>query len=79
MYIYIVSAIYYTYNSMVQDLEKFPNRDLTIIGERGVTLSGGQKARVSLARAVYADRDVYLLDDPLSALDSAVAKHIFER
>lgn len=79
IYIYIVSAIYYTYNSMVQDLEKFPNRDLTIIGERGVTLSGGQKARVSLARAVYADRDVYLLDDPLSALDSAVAKHIFER
>ena len=77
--VYIVSTIYYTYDSMVQDLEKFPNRDLTIIGERGVTLSGGQKARVSLARAVYADRDVYLLDDPLSAVDSAVAKHIFER
>eukprot|EP00731_Ephydatia_muelleri_P007353 Em0003g1601a len=61
-----------------KDLEKLPNRDLTIIGERGVTLSGGQKARVSLARAVYSDSDVYLLDDPLSAVDSVVAKYIFE-
>eukprot|EP00731_Ephydatia_muelleri_P016456 Em0009g880a len=61
-----------------KDLEKLPNRDLTIIGERGVTLSGGQKARVSLARAIYSDSDVYLLDDPLSAVDSVVAKYIFE-
>ncbi|KAL5503399.1 hypothetical protein EMCRGX_G010341 [Ephydatia muelleri] len=64
--------------ALSQDLEKLPNRDLTIIGERGVTLSGGQKARVSLARAVYSDSDVYLLDDPLSAVDSVVAKYIFE-
>lgn len=49
------------------------------MGERGVTLSGGQKARVSLARAVYHQADVYLLDDPLSAVDTAVAKHLFER
>ena len=53
--------------------------DLTLVGERGVTLSGGQKARVNLARAVYHDADIYLLDDPLSAVDTAVAKHIFER
>jgi ATP-binding cassette, subfamily C (CFTR/MRP), member 4 len=48
------------------------------IGERGVTLSGGQRARLSLARAVYANRDIYLLDDPLSAVDTRVGKHIFE-
>ena len=52
--------------------------DLTLVGERGVTLSGGQKARVNLARAVYHDADVYLLDDPLSAVDTAVGKQLFE-
>ena len=49
------------------------------MGERGVTLSGGQKARVSLARAVYSKADIYLLDDPLSAVDAAVGRHIFEK
>ena len=53
--------------------------DLTLIGDRGVTLSGGQKARVSLARAVYSDADIFLLDDPLSAVDAAVARHIFNK
>ena len=52
--------------------------DETEIGEKGINLSGGQKLRVSLARAVYADADLYLLDDPLSAVDSHVGKHIFE-
>ena len=52
---------------------------LTLVGERGVTLSGGQKARVSLARAIYHQADIYLLDDPLSAVDAAVAKHLFEK
>ncbi|KAL5010012.1 hypothetical protein ScPMuIL_012317, partial [Solemya velum] len=61
------------------DLEMLPGRDLTEIGEKGINLSGGQKQRVSLARAVYFDADVYLLDDPLSAVDSHVGKHIFEK
>ncbi|XP_041850293.1 multidrug resistance-associated protein 5 isoform X2 [Melanotaenia boesemani] len=59
------------------DLILLPNADLTEIGERGATLSGGQRQRISLARALYSDRDVYILDDPLSALDAHVANHIF--
>jgi len=51
---------------------------LTEIGEKGINLSGGQKQRISLARAVYNDANVYLLDDPLSAVDSHVGKHIFD-
>lgn len=52
---------------------------MTLVGERGATLSGGQRARVNLARAVYRQADVYLLDDPLSAVDAAVSKHLFEK
>ncbi|XP_077301221.1 putative multidrug resistance-associated protein lethal(2)03659 [Arctopsyche grandis] len=55
------------------DLKSFPHGDKTIVGERGISLSGGQKARVSLARCVYRDADLYLLDDPLSAVDTKVA------
>lgn len=51
-------------------------RDLTEIGERGVNISGGQKQRVSMARAVYSDSDVYIFDDPLSALDAHVARQV---
>uniref|UniRef100_A0A671YCQ1 Multidrug resistance-associated protein 1 n=1 Tax=Sparus aurata TaxID=8175 RepID=A0A671YCQ1_SPAAU len=61
------------------DLEILPAGDETEIGEKGVNLSGGQKQRVSLARAVYCDRAVYLLDDPLSAVDAHVGKHIFDQ
>uniref|UniRef100_A0A669E2C3 Multidrug resistance-associated protein 1 n=1 Tax=Oreochromis niloticus TaxID=8128 RepID=A0A669E2C3_ORENI len=61
------------------DLEILPAGDDTEIGEKGVNLSGGQKQRVSLARAVYCDRAVYLLDDPLSAVDAHVGKHIFDQ
>ncbi|XP_073340805.1 ATP-binding cassette sub-family C member 5 [Pagrus major] len=59
------------------DLVRLPNADLTEIGERGANLSGGQRQRISLARALYSDRDVYILDDPLSALDAHVANHVF--
>ncbi|XP_062546109.1 multidrug resistance-associated protein 1 isoform X12 [Armigeres subalbatus] len=61
------------------DIEMLPGGDQTEIGEKGINLSGGQKQRVSLARAVYSDADVYFLDDPLSAVDSHVGKHIFEQ
>jgi ATP-binding cassette, subfamily C (CFTR/MRP), member 1 len=61
-----------------QDLDVLPAGDKTEIGEKGINLSGGQKARVSLARAVYQDADIYLLDDPLSAVDVHVSRHIFE-
>lgn len=64
--------------SLTSDLETLPAGDLTEIGERGVNLSGGQKARVSLARAVYAQPDVIFLDDVLSAVDAHVGKHIFD-
>ena len=63
--------------ALKEDLERLPNGVLTFVGERGVVLSGGQRARVSLARAVYADADIYLLDDPLSAVDVKVGDHIF--
>ena len=60
------------------DIALLPNGDETEIGERGITLSGGQKARVALARLFYSDSDIYLLDDPLSAIDPVVGKFIFE-
>ena len=60
--------------AMDYDISLFPQGDLALIGERGATLSGGQKARLALARAVYADADVYMLDDPLSAVDTKVAR-----
>lgn len=62
-----------------RDLKLFPAGDQTFVGEKGYTLSGGQKARVTLARAVYRDADIYLLDDPLSAVDPHVANHIFDK
>nr|CAD7433237.1 unnamed protein product [Timema monikensis] len=60
------------------DLEQFPLGDLTLVGERGIAMSGGQKARVNLARAIYKEADMYLLDDPLSAVDTHVASQLFE-
>uniref|UniRef100_A0A3P8TFX2 Multidrug resistance-associated protein 4 n=1 Tax=Amphiprion percula TaxID=161767 RepID=A0A3P8TFX2_AMPPE len=65
--------------ALKKDLELLPDGDLTLICDRGATLSGGQKARINLARAVYEEADIYLLDDPLSAVDAEVGKHIFEQ
>ena len=64
---------------LARDLSILPGGDLTQIGEKGINLSGGQKARVSIARAVYANNDIVLMDDPLSALDAHVKKEIFDR
>lgn len=63
--------------SLVKDLELLPHGDLTEIGERGVNVSGGQKQRIQLARALYQDADVYLLDDPFSAVDAHTATSLF--
>ncbi|XP_077339167.1 ATP-binding cassette sub-family C member 4 isoform X4 [Lithobates pipiens] len=65
--------------ALKKDMLQLEDGDLTMIGDRGVTLSGGQKARVNLARAVYQDADIYLLDDPLSAVDAEVGRHLFEK
>ncbi|XP_051154764.1 probable multidrug resistance-associated protein lethal(2)03659 isoform X2 [Leptopilina boulardi] len=61
------------------DLAMFPDKDQTLIGEKGITLSGGQRARINLARAVYSEADIYLLDDPLSAVDTRVGRLIFQQ
>ncbi|KAJ8526980.1 hypothetical protein K7X08_029457 [Anisodus acutangulus] len=63
--------------SLVKDLEMLPFGDQTIIGERGVNLSGGQKQRVQLARALYQNADIYLLDDPFSAVDTHTSTCLF--
>lgn len=65
--------------ALTTDMKVLPFGDQTEIGERGINLSGGQKARVSLARAVYSEADVYLLDDPLSAVDAHVGAHIYHQ
>ncbi|KAG1709753.1 Multidrug resistance-associated protein 4 [Nymphon striatum] len=61
------------------DINVMPNKDETVVGERGINLSGGQRARISLARALYCDADVYLLDDPLSAVDAEVGNHLYSQ
>ncbi|CAG9783021.1 unnamed protein product [Diatraea saccharalis] len=63
---------------LVSDFNQFPYGDQSFVGERGVTLSGGQRARINLARAVYRNADIYLLDDPLSAVDANVGRLLFE-
>ncbi|XP_039312863.1 multidrug resistance-associated protein 4 isoform X2 [Solenopsis invicta] len=63
--------------ALIRDFKQFPQGDQTVVGERGSSLSGGQKARINLARALYRQSDIYLLDDPLSAVDAHVSKHLF--
>uniref|UniRef100_A0A672GU87 ATP-binding cassette, sub-family C (CFTR/MRP), member 10 n=1 Tax=Salarias fasciatus TaxID=181472 RepID=A0A672GU87_SALFA len=65
--------------ALADDLSVLPDGDRTEVGENGVTLSGGQKARLALARAAYMDKPLYLLDDPLAAVDSDVAEHLMRR
>ncbi|XP_065040029.1 ABC transporter C family member 3-like isoform X3 [Musa acuminata AAA Group] len=64
--------------SLKKDLEIMPNGDLTVIGERGINLSGGQKQRVQIARAIYHDADIYMFDDPFSAVDAHTGSHLFK-
>jgi len=71
------------YNSVINicqlmpDFDLFKQGDLTQVSDKGANLSGGQKTRINIARAVYSDSDIYLFDDPLSALDSHVGEAIF--
>ncbi len=71
-----LESIRYT---LLKDLKLFDQRERTIIGEKGINLSGGQRTRVGLARALYSDAQIYLFDDPLSAVDANVAKRLFEK
>jgi ATP-binding cassette, subfamily C (CFTR/MRP), member 1 len=64
--------------ALAADLAMLPGGDQTEIGEKGINLSGGQKQRISLARAVYSGAEIFIFDDPLSAVDAHVGKHIFE-
>lgn len=64
--------------ALESDFDMFPYGDRTLVGERGKTLSGGQKARINLARCIYKEADIYLLDDPLSAVDANVGKQLYE-
>lgn len=66
------------YSCFADDLKEMPQGEMTILGNKGVGLSGGQKARLSIARAMYSDADVYLFDDPISALDINVGKAVME-
>lgn len=64
---------------LLDDFNQLSHGDNTIVGDRGISLSGGQKARVALARCLYQDASIYLLDDPLSAVDSKVSRHLFDK
>lgn len=65
--------------ALERDIQNWEHGDDTLVGEKGLSLSGGQKARINLARAIYREADLYLLDDPLSAVDSHVGKHLFQK
>jgi ATP-binding cassette subfamily C (CFTR/MRP) protein 1 len=64
--------------ALTKDLELFANGDLTEIGERGINMSGGQKQRIQIARSVYEDADIYLFDDPFSAVDAHTGGQLFK-
>ncbi|KAM7485665.1 hypothetical protein LguiA_001674 [Lonicera macranthoides] len=64
--------------SLIRDIEMWADGDSMVVGERGMNLSGGQKQRIQLARAIYNNSDVYLLDDPFSAVDAHIGAHMFK-
>jgi len=66
------------YSQLITDFKEMPDKDMTMLGDKGVNLSGGQKTRVSIARALYADKEIVIMDDPISALDVHVGKEIME-
>ncbi|KAK5984150.1 hypothetical protein GCK32_008958, partial [Trichostrongylus colubriformis] len=66
-------------SALSSDIAQFPRGDAVLVGDRGTSLSGGQKARIALARAIYSDAEVFLLDDPLSAVDATVGRFLFEK
>lgn len=74
-----MTFIYFDFFLLFKDLKLLKHRELTIVGEKGINLSGGQRARVNLARALYSDAQIYLFDDPLSAVDANVARKIYEK
>lgn len=65
--------------ALERDMSLLPDGDASVIGEGGISLSGGQKARINLARCFYIDADIYLMDDPLSAVDNHVGRHLFDQ
>lgn len=65
--------------ALKRDIEMWADGDLNLVGERGMSLSGGQKQRIQLARAIYSDSDIYLLDDPFSAVDAQTGAHMFKK
>ncbi|KAJ2083964.1 hypothetical protein H4R24_000407 [Coemansia sp. RSA 988] len=64
--------------ALAEDIDHWPDHDLTVIGDRGINISGGQKARLALARSIYARADIYILEDPVSAVDAHVRRHILD-
>ncbi|KAJ2082100.1 ABC transporter C member 13 [Coemansia sp. RSA 988] len=64
--------------ALAEDIKQWPDYDLTIIGDRGINISGGQKARLALARTLYARADIYILEDPVAAVDAHVRRHILD-
>ena len=64
---------------ITKDLKLFPNGENTLVGEKGINLSGGQRARISVARAIYSEAQIFLFDDPLSAVDAHVGRRLFEK
>lgn len=65
--------------ALTKDIDKLPNNDEYKVGEKSVSLSGGQRSRINLARAIYRKADIYLLDDPLSSIDTYTSKQIFDK